>query len=160
MCFIIHLFSNKVGCKLKNYTTRGNNLCIRKVSSNLLFHKLQKNNSTSKSCVFVTISDWVICRVLQAGKWNFERGWKPWKPWKMIILRPKSVIFERFWLLPKFHFPGCSTLYISYIFFYPNLLDARYASSVSMVRLQSGMTIFFFLTSIFFHHYYKNFKAN
>ena len=30
----------------------------------------------------------------------------------MIILRPKNVIFERFWPLSKFHFPACSTLVI------------------------------------------------
>ena len=30
----------------------------------------------------------------------------------MIILRPKNVIFERFWIFPKFHFPACSTLII------------------------------------------------
>ena len=28
----------------------------------------------------------------------------------MIILRPKNVIFKRFWPLSKFHFPACSTL--------------------------------------------------
>ena len=32
----------------------------------------------------------------------------------MIILRPKNVIFERLWLLSKFHFLACSTLYIRY----------------------------------------------
>ena len=31
----------------------------------------------------------------------------------MIILRPKYVIFERFWPFTKFHFPACSTLYIT-----------------------------------------------
>ena len=31
----------------------------------------------------------------------------------MIILRPKNVIFERFWPLSKFHFPACSTLVIN-----------------------------------------------
>ena len=30
----------------------------------------------------------------------------------MIILRPKNVIFERFWPFSKFHFPACSTLHI------------------------------------------------
>ena len=29
---------------------------------------------------------------------------------KMIILRPKNVIFERFWPLSKLHFSACSTL--------------------------------------------------
>ena len=29
----------------------------------------------------------------------------------MIILRPKNVIFERFWPLSKFDFLACSTLY-------------------------------------------------
>ena len=29
---------------------------------------------------------------------------------KMIILRPKNVIFERFRPLSKFYFPACSTL--------------------------------------------------
>ena len=32
---------------------------------------------------------------------------------KMIILRPKKVIFERFWLFSKYHFPACSTLVIT-----------------------------------------------
>ena len=32
---------------------------------------------------------------------------------KMVILRPKNVIFERFWPVSKFHFPACSTLSIT-----------------------------------------------
>ena len=35
----------------------------------------------------------------------------------MIILRPRNVMFERFWPLSKFHFPVCSTLIISSINF-------------------------------------------
>ena len=31
---------------------------------------------------------------------------------KNVILRPKNVIFERFWHLSKFHFPACNTLVI------------------------------------------------
>ena len=31
----------------------------------------------------------------------------------MIILRPKTVIFEGFWPVSKFHFSACSTLVIS-----------------------------------------------
>ena len=30
----------------------------------------------------------------------------------MIILRPKNVIFERFWPFSKFHFPACTILFI------------------------------------------------
>ena len=30
----------------------------------------------------------------------------------MIILRPKNVIFERFWPFSKFYFPACRTLNI------------------------------------------------
>ena len=37
----------------------------------------------------------------------------------MIILRPKNVIFERLWLLSKFHFPACSTLVINHLKFKP-----------------------------------------
>jgi len=32
---------------------------------------------------------------------------------KMIILRPKNVIFDRFWPLSKCHFPAGSTLIMS-----------------------------------------------
>ena len=38
---------------------------------------------------------------------------------KMIISRPKNVIFERFWPLSKFHFPACSTLNITFKFGWP-----------------------------------------
>ena len=36
----------------------------------------------------------------------------------MIILRPKNVIFERFWPFSKFHFPACSTLAISMLTYF------------------------------------------
>ena len=35
----------------------------------------------------------------------------------MIILRPKNVIFERFWQLSKFHFPACSTLHTTHFLY-------------------------------------------
>ena len=34
----------------------------------------------------------------------------------MIILRPKNVIFERFWPLSKFYFPAYRTLHIMHEF--------------------------------------------
>ena len=38
----------------------------------------------------------------------------------MIILKPKNVIFERFWPLSKFYFPACSTLDMSQVSFPAN----------------------------------------
>ena len=52
-------------------------------------------------------SVWLRCKleneILKEAK-NLEK----WP--KMITLRPKNVIFERFWPVSKFYFPACSTL--------------------------------------------------
>ena len=47
-----------------------------------------------------------IIRVLQAGRWNFERGQKRSK---RTFLGLKMIIFGHF---SRFHFPACSTLFI------------------------------------------------
>ena len=46
----------------------------------------------------------------------------------MIILKPKNVIFERFWPLSKLHFPASSTLDIIELFCPPHILKGQIAT--------------------------------
>ena len=57
----------------------------------------------------------------------------------MIILRPKNVIFERFWPLSKFHFSAYSTLFIQYseilqILQYKGYIDKTETDATFMIQ--------------------------
>ena len=51
---------------------------------------------------------WLGCCKLENEILKKAENLEKWP--KIIILRPKNVIFERFWPFSKFHFPACSTL--------------------------------------------------
>ena len=56
---------------------------------------------------------WVGCCKLETEILKEAKQFEKWP--KMIILRHKNVILERFWPLLKFHFLACSTLDMSHI---------------------------------------------
>ena len=69
----------------------------------------------------------------------------------MIILRPKKVIFERFWPFSKFHLPACSTLVVmEYGFYLPkNITKCKNYKS----GLQSGLAIYEAFDKVFVSYF-------